>query len=86
MGFTFRLLSKEQKNNKWDIHRKIISGNNAAIERTSHFIYKGKKIAVEMVAIVEIDAQGKVKVYKDYCDSRVFNDQTGNPNGGKEGW
>ena len=68
----FNDVSKDTKDNHWDIHQKIINGKNAAIERTSHFVYKGRKVSIDMVAIIELDENNKIKVYKDYCDSRVF--------------
>ena len=78
--------SKDTANNKWDIQRKIINGNNAAVERISHFVFKDKKIVLEMVAIIEVDDNGKIKAFKDYGDSRAFIEQTGNEQGGKDGW
>ncbi|EKD92380.1 MAG: hypothetical protein ACD_29C00034G0001, partial [uncultured bacterium] len=41
-------------------------------QRTSYFTFKGRKIAIEMVAIIEVDENGKIKVYRDHCDSRIF--------------
>lgn len=76
----FKDVSHEKKDNRWDIHTKIISGNHAAIERTSYFVFKGKKMAVEMVLILEIE-NGKIKACRDYCDSRAFI-----PQEDSEGW
>ncbi len=63
--------NKRSTDNWWEIHRKIISGNCAAIQRTSHFVYRGKKLNIDMVAIIEV-AGDKIKSYQDYADSRIF--------------
>ncbi|MDP1573778.1 MAG: nuclear transport factor 2 family protein [Coxiellaceae bacterium] len=67
----FKDVSHDQNDNKWVIHRKIISGNNAVLERTSYFTFKGRKVVINMVTILEIE-NDKIKVYRDYCDSRIF--------------
>ena len=76
----FDNVSKKAEDNQWVIHRKIIDGNSCAVERTSHIKFKGRPIVIEMVAIMEV-RDGKIQVYRDYGDSRIFIAQNNN-----EGW
>ena len=55
----FKDVSKDKKDNRWDIKRKIINGKSAAIERISNFVYKDRKVSIGMVAIIELDEDDK---------------------------
>jgi ketosteroid isomerase-like protein len=68
----FSDVSSEAQDNHWDIKQQIFQGHIGVIERTSHFVYKGRQVVIDMVAIIELNKQGKIQSYKDYCDSRIF--------------
>lgn len=68
----FKDLTKDSQDNRWDVQQKIIDGNSAAIVRTSHFKYKGRKVVIDMVAIIQLNEAGEITSYRDFCDSRIF--------------
>lgn len=68
----FADVSSEAQDNHWDIKQQIFQDHIGVIERTSHFVYKGRQVAIDMVAIIELNERGKITSYKDYCDSRIF--------------
>ena len=60
---------------EWDIRNKIIEGNSAVIERVNHIKLKGgQSIDLPIVTVAEL-ADDKIKVVRDYFDSKTFNDQ-----------
>jgi limonene-1,2-epoxide hydrolase len=68
----FADVSKQSQDNHWNIKKKIFQGNLAVIERTSHFVYKDRRVTIDMVAVIQLNNHSKIQSYKDYCDSRIF--------------
>jgi limonene-1,2-epoxide hydrolase len=56
----------------FEIRHQISSGNLVFNERVDHSIWDGKKVALPVAGVFELE-NGKIKAWRDYFDMEMFN-------------
>lgn len=56
----------------FEIRHQISSGNLVFNERVDHSIWGGKKVALPVAGVFELE-NGKIKAWRDYFDMEMFN-------------
>ena len=57
------------------VHRQTATGNIVMNERTDRFRLGDKWIDLPVAGVFEVDADGKISLWRDYFDMQTFNDQ-----------
>ena len=56
---------------EFEIHRQIATGNTVMNERTDRFEMKGKKVALPVMGVFEVE-NDKITFWRDYFDNGMF--------------
>jgi limonene-1,2-epoxide hydrolase len=60
---------------EWVTHRQVASGNVVMNERTDRFLIKGSWMELPVAGIFEVDAEGRVCLWRDYFDMTTFTNE-----------